>query len=272
MLLRDECLGVLSIQHSLPEAYGQEDLFILQLLANYIALALHNTHLYESLNQLNETGQLLTMQLQLEQTLQATANKIRDATQADIVLLYPYDLTHQRFSLPPFLAGSLSASPTELMSPERPNDIVALALRHEEPIFAKKSAEIYSILQRNVRIRHDNFQQRENINSTAVVPLQAGDERVGVIFVNFRQTQRFEFSQKLFIEGLTHYAAIAIKNAQTFGSLSLRRIRELEILQHIDSELNRSLELKSVLNTLLKLSYEQVKSDGASILLFNPRI
>ncbi len=62
LLLRDLCLGVLSIQHTLPEAYGQDDLFILQALANYISLALHNMHLYQSLNLLNETGQHLDLE------------------------------------------------------------------------------------------------------------------------------------------------------------------------------------------------------------------
>ena len=105
LLLRDECLGVLSIQHPSPKAYGQEDLFVLQLLANYIALALHNMRLYNSLNQLNETGQLLTQQLESDQTLQATADKIHEATQADVVVLYPYELARQRFVLPPLIAG-----------------------------------------------------------------------------------------------------------------------------------------------------------------------
>lgn len=269
LLLRDARLGVLSVQHVLPEAYGQDDLFILQLLANYISLALHNMHLYHSLNQLNETGQLLTLQLQLEQTLQATANKIREATQADLVLLYPYESTQQRFILPPHIAGKLYNSNPRLMVPARPNDVVALALQLHEPIFAKESSDIYAKLHSSVRILRENFQDREGIQSTAVIPLQAGDERVGVLFINFRQPQRFDAPQKLFVTGLTHYAAIAIKNAQTFGSLSLRRIRELEIFQNIDRELNRTLELKSVLNTLLELANEQVHSDGATILLYN---
>jgi len=70
---------------------------------------------------------------------------------------------------------------------------------------------------------------------------------------------------------LTHYAAIAIKNAQAFGSLSYRRIHELEVLQNIDRELNRILDLNAVLATLLKLAKEQVDSDGTTILLYNPR-
>lgn len=271
LMLRGISLGVLSIQHPLPDAYGQEDLFILQLLANYISLALHNMRLYNSLNQLNETGQVLTQQLESQQTLQATVDKIRNVTQADIVVLYPYEPTPRRFILPPRIAGTLRSSPPEHMSPSRPNDVASVALRHVEPIFAKKSDTIYTKLQNDVHIRQENFQQREEIRSTAVVPLRVGDESVGVLFINFRQTQRFDATQKLFIEGLAHYAAIAIKNSQVFGTLSMRRLRELEILQKIDRELSRILDLESLLDTLLKLAHEQVPAEGASILLYNSR-
>ncbi len=271
LTLRGVSLGVLSIQHHLPDAYGQEDLFVLQLLANYIALALHNMRLYGGLSQLNETGQLLTRLLESEQTLQATVDKICDATLADLVVLYPYEASRHCFVLPPSIAGTLLDSTSiQSMSSTRPDDIVERMLHHEKPIFAKNTT-VDTGQDGTTHIRQGSFGKRENIRSTAALPLRVGDELVGVLFANFRQPQRFDATQKLFIEGLAHYAAIAIKNAQVFGKLSLRRIHELEILQKIDRELNRSLDLESVLYTLLRLAHEHVPAEEASILLHNPR-
>ena len=273
LMLRGVSLGVLSIQHPEPNVYNQEDLFILQLLANHIALALHNMRLYSSLGQLNETGQLLTQQLESEQTLQAIVDKIHDATKADLVVLYPYEPITQRFVLPPRIAGTLLDSISfQSMSSNRLDDIVAPMLRRVKPIFAKKSITVYTELHINIHIRQVSFGQREKFLSTAAMPLRVGDESVGVLFVNFRQTQRFDATQKLFIEGLAHYAAVAIKNAQTYGTLIQRRLHELEILQNIDRELSRTLDLESLLNTLLRLAYEHVHADEASLLLYNPRI
>ena len=270
--LRGLSLGVLSIQHAIPNAYGQEDLFILQSLANYIALALHNMRLYHGLNQLNETGLLLTRQLESEQTLQATVDKIREATQSDIVILYPYESETQHSLLPARIAGNFLDQNIELIFPRRPDDIAFLMLNRKEPIFAKVSSQLYSVLQGNIHIRQGNFQEREQVSSTAALPLQVGDETVGILFVNFREPQRFDATQKLFIEGLAHYAAIAIKNSQVFRSLSMRRLRELEILQYIDRELSHTLDLDTVLNTLLRLAHEHVPSEEASILLHKPQM
>ena len=74
------------------------------------------------------------------------------------------------------------------------------------------------------------------------------------------------------MEGLAHYAAIAIKNSQVFGTLSLRRMRELEALQKIDRELSQALDLSSILNTILSLAHERVEAEEASILLLNDRL
>jgi GAF domain-containing protein len=271
VVLRDTPLGILSIQHNEANAYNQDDVFILQLLANHVALSLHSMRLYSNLNRLNETGQILMQQLDSEQTLQATVDKIREVTKADVVILYPYLAAHQRFVLPPRISGTLLASSPESMFPGQQDDIAILMLHREKPIFAKQSATVYSELRISAHADEENFVRREQISSMAVVPLRVQDESVGTLFINFRQPQRLDASQKLFIEGLAHYAAIAIKNSQIFGSLSQRRVHELEILQYIDRELSRTLNLKSLLDTLLRVAHEQVPAEEAAILLYNPR-
>src|SRR5207237_7422009 len=47
LVLGDESTGVVSIQHIQPNAYNQDDQFILEQLANHIALALHNIALFK---------------------------------------------------------------------------------------------------------------------------------------------------------------------------------------------------------------------------------
>jgi len=269
LTLRGSPLGVLSIQHDKPDAYGQEDLFVLQLLANYIALALHNIRLYSSLNQLNATGQILTRLQESEDTMQVIADQIRSVTEADVVVLHPYEPLPNRFVNPPRVSGHLLASSLEWLSPSRPDDMAYLMLRRETPIFARESATLYTDLQGDIAIRQGNFQEREHIRSTAALQLRIGNDIVGVLFVNFRQPQRFDATQKLLIGGLAHYAAIGMKNAQAFGTLSLRRIQELTILQHIDRELSHTLDLKTVLHKLLKLAHEHVPAEEVSILLHN---
>ncbi|MCG8353686.1 MAG: GAF domain-containing protein, partial [Chloroflexales bacterium] len=271
LLLRGVPLGVLSVQHLQQNAYDIEDLHILELLANHVALALSNIRLYDNVRQLNETGQFLTRQLDSIQTLQDVVHQIRSITGADIVVLFPYVQVGEQFEFPPRVSG-------ELLEPHYPahhsvtsDDVAVLMLEQNEAIFAKDSTELYIRLGGDPQIRQGSFERREQIRSTAAVPLRVGLESVGVLFVNFRRPQRFDAPQKLLITGLGSYAAIAIKNSREFDALTQRRVRELQVLQAIDREMSKTLELDKVLYTILHLTTEHIAAYKASIFLYDER-
>ncbi len=272
LMLRGDPIGVLSIQHPEPDAYTEEDQFILELLANHVALALHNARLYKNLSLLQETGQILTQQFESANTPQAIVGSIKEATKADVVILYRYDADERRFVLPAVHAGILLdpvSSPASY--PPYPGSVSLLMLEQGNAIFARESETLYTrLLKDDSALQERRFSQREQISSTAAIPLRVGENIVGVLFLNFRQPQRFDAIQEVLFEGLAHYAAIAIKNAHTFERLSERRIHELETLRNIDSKLNATNpDLPGVLNTILALADEQVPAANSSILLLN---
>lgn len=270
--LRDLTLGALLLQHQQADTYNEEDLFTLQLLANHIALALNNIRLHDNLSQLDKTGQVITQHLESDTILQATVENVRSATMADIVVLFLFDQTRRRFQLPPSVSGQLhDPDSLLLMSPQRADDIAKLMLHREEPVFVKQSSSLATELLEDLSVRTGNFAEREEIASTAAIPLRVNNETVGVLFVNFRLPQRFDSPQKLLIEGLGHYIAVAIKNAQTFEKLRLRRTSELDILQHVDRELNRMLDLQSILDKILELANKQIDATTATITLYDAK-
>jgi GAF domain-containing protein len=200
-------------------------------------------------------------------------DKIKDATKADVVVLYPYSNAERKFLPPPFVAGKLwDSSWQEFMIPRRPDDIATLMLGREEPIFVSEGSILYATLIGDSYTHKGNFQQREGVRSTAATRLRVGDEVVGVLFVNFRQPQLFDGPQELLVEGLSHFAAIAINNARMLDKVIQRRLHELEILQKIDHALNRNLDLQSVLDTLIQLTTQEViPAEEAAILLYDPQ-
>ena len=107
LVLRDNSLGVLSIQHPQPYRYNQEDLLIINLLANHISLALHNIRLYSSLDQLNETGQTLTQLFESEKALDATAAQTPGGNQGRDCCSLPLQSRISDFLGSPHIAGKL---------------------------------------------------------------------------------------------------------------------------------------------------------------------
>lgn len=262
-------LGVLSLQHLRPHAYDEEDLHILELLGNHIALALSNIRLYNNVRWLNETGQVLTRQLDSERVLQDVVDRIRAATKADLVILHSYIAASQLFDPLLRVSGELRASRPSRPGIPRPDDMALLIVQRNQPVFAKDSSRLFEALSGDPQTRKGRFEQREQIRSTAAVPLCVGEEAVGGLFVNFRQPQRFDGAQNLLIEGLASYAAIAIKNSREFDTLAQRRVRELEALQQIDHQINKTLDLHTVLQTIVTLSTESIHTFKASIFLYD---
>lgn len=261
----DVSLGMLSIQHPEPYAYNEEDLFILRLLANHVALALYSIRLYSSLTRLNEMGQALTQKLGSEEVLQGIVNEVLTASRADLVILYPYSSDFQLFA-PPHVARNLQHSSSRPLHLEQLKDTARMMLGDEEPIFVKTSAAIDVELPGNNK--QEKFFEREEVKSTAVAPLRIRGNAVGVLFINFRKEQRFDSPQKLLIKALAHYAAITTKNAE---AIIRRRMNVLITLQDMNVEPSRAKDPETSLRETLEKILEQVAAlvgaQEASILL-----
>jgi two-component system NtrC family sensor kinase len=273
LIFRGEPLGVLSIQHLRPNAFDNEDLQLMNLLSNQVALALSDLRLFRYLKNLNDAGQQLTSQLTSERLLDDVVELIHKVTKSDIVTLYPYinntELpVEERFGSPHMCGEFYEAR--HIREIVRDDDIAWLLLQKAEPLWADDSTRLFEMLGGDPATREGFFERREQIRSTVALALHIEGEAVGALFINYRHPQLFKAPQRNLILGLASYAAIAIKNNRQFKELSVRRIQELEALREIDIEISSSLNVKDVLNIILKRASERVHGAEASIVLFNP--
>jgi GAF domain-containing protein/anti-sigma regulatory factor (Ser/Thr protein kinase) len=270
LIFRDRALGVLSVQHPEPNFYDEEDLQVLQLLGNQVALALNTIHLFDSLSQINQAGQTLVSELDLGLTalMQRVADLLRATVQADLVSLYPTDTQGQL--LPDAVVSGVRFAPDHpRVHPPRQDDMALLALSHSTPTYARDSTTLFAKLGGDPTLQRGGFIDREQVQSTAVLPLRVGPVIAGVVFVNYRQSQRFDAFQRQVIESLANYAAIAIRNAGQYDAIIHNRIQELEALQKIDHALSASLDLQATLETIIRFAQERTRADEAAVILLN---
>lgn len=273
LIFRDEALGVLSIQQLEAGAYDREDLQIMTLLGNQVALAISDIRLFGYLESLNQIGWQLTSQLTSEEMLNDIVRRIKDATKADIVTLYPYvhntDQVVEECFREPHTSGMLFA-PEHVNYTVQDDDIAWLTLQKGEPIWATDSTQLFQLLGGNPKARKGYFEMREGVLSTAAMALRIEGVAVGALFVNYRHTQHFKAAQRNLILGLANFATVAINNNNRFIDLSKQRLTELEALRKIDQEISKSLKLKDVLEAILKYAADYVGGKDSSLFLFNP--
>ncbi len=267
---RGEILGLLTVQRLEPCGYDQEDIQILKLLGNQVALALSNFRLFNYLETLNDVGQKLTENLTSEDLLTDVANKVMEATGADIVTLYPYLSSEERFDRPVY-SGTLRR-PDLLLPTVITDNIAWLTLKTGTPVWAKDSRQLYETLGGDPKIRAGNFEERERVASTVALVLRIDNEANGVMFVNFRIAQRFRPFQQKFILGLANYAAIAIKNYRKYTALDQRRYDDLLVLQKIDRQMRLTPGLTEILRPILEGAVNRIRAaDESAIILYDHR-
>ena len=108
-----------------------------------------------------------------------------------------------------------------------------------------------------------------HLRSIMCAPLLLRGRAIGVVYVDNRLfTGVFNDKDLELLATFANQAAIAIENARLFTQTDqalTRRVQELSLFQHIDQELNKSLDLDHVLNQSLEWAIGLTNADGGSI-------
>lgn len=175
------------------------------------------TQLSRALSVLNQIGHTLTVIEDPREILERIVLDAKEVLGADIVDLYEYDQSRNQFALPPVLVG-------ERLDPYVPkqkifdDDVIYKVVKAGEAQYFPDAQHAERLTGRFEVPRPDapenRFVIREKVLSSVSLPLRAGTETVGVMFVNYRTPQTFVDEQKDLIESFSNLAAIAVHKSR----------------------------------------------------------
>ncbi|MDX1521374.1 MAG: GAF domain-containing sensor histidine kinase, partial [Anaerolineae bacterium] len=151
----------------------------------------------------------------LDDTLRSVVEGTVGVVGCDVVTLYVYDPDEKKLGYPPTMIG-VRHEDRALQLPQVPvGSIVRKMLEEEQPYIVEEA----SIDQHFKDLR---FTREEGIEACVAIPLKAGTERVGVMFVNYRRRHRFTDDELTNMKLFAYQAAVAIRNAQLYDQLTAR--------------------------------------------------
>jgi signal transduction histidine kinase len=107
------------------------------------------------------------------------------------------------------------------------------------------------------------------LRSIMCAPLRVRGRIIGAAYVDNRLfANQFSQADLDLLTAFSNQAAVAIDNARLFTQTDqalARRVEELALFQQIDQELNKSLDLKRVLDLALEWAVSRTQADGGSI-------
>lgn len=217
-----------------------------------------NAATLEKLLKINQS--LLTTQ-DLVVLLEQIAEGAHAVLGADVVVLYVYEEERDDVMVPPVIAGTLlTGEVLRTTSQKRPHreSAVFKMLYRTEPLYAENAREDWP-RQMEGWSWEGSFLQREDIVSSAAIPLTTNEKVAGVLFINYRTHRSFSESERRVVELFASSAAIAIQNAQ--------QAERERTLREVSQAISSAEELKADAEAILDRLCQIVKYRTASLQL-----
>ncbi len=218
LLVADTVLGAVSIQHAEPEAFGENDLRLLSILANQSASALNNARLYEraerrlnALTAVSEVGRRITSILDLDRLLGELVDLIQTRFDYYHVQIF---LIEQESDRAVFKASSGHGLNAKWLAEGRTmhigrEGIIGWAAEHGEALVANDVALEPRYIPDDPRLLPDT-------RAEIAVPMLVEGEVVGVLDVQSTEPDAFGPDDLFVLRMLADQAAVAVNSARAY--------------------------------------------------------
>jgi signal transduction histidine kinase len=238
----DAVIGVMYFNYRTRNQITEERLRIVMPFVRVAAIAIESTRIAQTLGVLHEVGQSILSTQEFSNALELAHGQISgmsgvtvqilnkivrtalEVLKTDIVTLYMYDKKISQFELPPVMAGDLREASIPRRTKIYPDDAARIVLDEKLDYYYARDSQNDPIMCGELKFDHEGrprqrFVQREGIVSSGILRLKAGDETVGVMFVNFRTRQEFLTEQKAVIGVFANQAALAVQNMRLYSHI-----------------------------------------------------
>ena len=260
LVIGDRVIGVLDVQSHELDAFGDDDLFLLQTLGDQLAVAIENARLFEeserrirSLAALNRMGQTISSTLDLSALLEEAYRQIGQIIDASNFYIALYDEENDEVSFP--LAIEEGERVT-WASRRGTRSLTEHIIRTRQPLFLPEN-----VVEAATEILGNPPVGRPAL-SWMGVPMIVGEKVIGVIAVQSYAKPRAYTEEDLnVLQTIAAQVATAVQNARLFQE-TRQSAEEMRLLYDLGVALSETLELDRVLmliaQSALRLTHTQI--------------
>jgi signal transduction histidine kinase/DNA-binding response OmpR family regulator/uncharacterized protein YigA (DUF484 family) len=263
LVVGDEARGVISLQNiDREDAFSPSDVELLRTLAASLGVALENVRLIDETRQrlaelatVNEIGNALATQLDLDALLDLVGDQMRRTFEADIVYVALLDSTGSSIEFPYYYeSGERAQQPAMTFG----QGLSSRIMRSREPLLLNREADWEAIGSRGVGTLAKSY---------LGVPILAGDDAIGVISVqSTTQENRFRESDARLLATIAANVGVAIQNARLYQEAH-RRGDEMAVIAEVGREISATLDTRTVIRQIGDRVHNLLNADTTALYL-----
>ena len=243
--LKGIVIGVLDVQSTELDAFSQDDVFMLQTVADQLAIAIGNARLFQDttrrlndLSLLHDVALIGAATLDFDQILHRTVESVRDALQLDVFGFLLIDEEAKVARLHPAFLGL-------------PDEMSDFSVPLGEGITGWVAQTGRPLLASDVSKDPRYLDAVPNIRSEVCVPLKVGGKIIGVIDAESTQLNAFSEEHVRLFSTLAAQLGMALENARLFEETG-HRLAEARLIQEVMLATASTLDFDLVLERAVK--------------------
>jgi len=268
-------VGTLELTSNRPNAYSDEHVEMLRIIADQAAVAIQNARLFEAqqrqvreLGILFETSAAISSSLELDEVLPTVARKIAAALDVTSCSISDWDPDRN-------LVQTLIDESVEF--DDSPDDIGQIYLLEDYPttaeVLSTRQPRVIQATDQEADLSERALLEQLGYQSLLLVPMVARDQVMGLLeLFEGRQVRDFSEDDVRLAQTLANQAAIAIENARLYERTdeSLQaRVDQLMALQRTTQQLTATLDLDSVLQVVLEAAIQTTRATHGNVMLMD---
>ena len=265
MVARSVPEGLLVVGSRQPGAYSDADAFLLSAVASQAAVALENAWLYEDATRraqeaaaLYELSQAVGATLNLSRVIEFVADSVLSLLHVDKFALFLYDAATGRLEIK--ASRNLSRA-ADTMKPRLGEGIAGWVLEFETPTAVQDVAADH----RNRSCPIDG----EGVTSLVCVPLQSGDQVIGVLHAMSSRRRLFTVGEMELLYTIANQVGAAIANARMYEDARQKSEEIRKGVRRIARALGSSLDGRQTAQTIADLALEMTGADRGLLFTFD---
>ncbi len=197
---------------------------------------------------------LLCLREDSDELRRTIAEQAQNVLDADITVLYTCNERQDEVQVPPTVSGTLYA-PTvlDVRGPRHRASLAMKILGSAATHYAPLAHEDWVALSEHDTASSSTFTEREGIVSSVGIPLRAGNEILGVLFINYRRFHAFTIDRRESIGLFARLAALSLQNAANYRRQH-RSVERLNVLNTLGRRIN--LATNSGIEAMLPIVHE----------------